>query len=410
MSSHISAIISEFNPFHNGHRYLCEEAYRRTGCDHLIVLMSGNFTQRALPAVTDKYTRAASAIAGCRSISAVFELPFIYATGSAMDFADGAVRLLNKCGCISSLVFGVESTDYKAFDTVSSILVDESGDYRFLLTKSLAHGRSYPAARQEVIKKLTGRDYSDIMASPNNILALEYISSLRRTNSDIEPILVQRIGAGYSDTSLDSSTPSASGIRSIMYDCDISELYKYMPHKAADIISDFLHPINSDYLAMSVISSLIRAKCRVSSEKQLIRELTQTADISEGIAGRLAGLSSPQSYEELTAAIKTRNVTMTRVQRCLLHLLTGVTDERRSISKTAAPGYLNLLALNKDKTGVISEIRSDDLHIIDKKSAYSDSDILWNMDIAATALYNEIYYLSTGIALRPELTSTVRLV
>ena len=102
----IAAIIAEYNPFHNGHRYQIQKARQITDADYIIVVMSGNFTQRGTPALIDKYSRAKMALMGGADL--VLELPVCYATGSAEYFASGAIALLNQLGCVDSICFGIE--------------------------------------------------------------------------------------------------------------------------------------------------------------------------------------------------------------------------------------------------------------------------------------------------------------
>lgn len=56
-----TAVICEFNPFHNGHKYLLESA-KNVLKEPVIAIMSGSFTQRGEVAVCDKFVRAKSAL------------------------------------------------------------------------------------------------------------------------------------------------------------------------------------------------------------------------------------------------------------------------------------------------------------------------------------------------------------
>ena len=83
----IVGLITEYNPFHNGHLYHIEEAKRVTGADTVVVVMSGDYVQRGTPAVMPKRLRTEMALK-CGA-GAVFELPVCYASGSAEFFAMG---------------------------------------------------------------------------------------------------------------------------------------------------------------------------------------------------------------------------------------------------------------------------------------------------------------------------------
>ena len=170
------AVIAEFHPYHNGHHYLFEEAMSLSHADHAVSLMSGNFLQRGSIALWDKYTRAEMAVADGFDLS--LELPFVYATGSARDFADGAVAILSKLHAIDYLAFGVEQAEPEMFDEIAEILVEEPENYQLALKQALKVGVSYPRARQTAIAAICGDSAAALLKAPNNTLALSYLLSL----------------------------------------------------------------------------------------------------------------------------------------------------------------------------------------------------------------------------------------
>ena len=188
-------VISEFNPFHNGHKYLLDEAKNRTGVDTVVSLMGGNFMQRGIPAIADKYTRAEISIIG--GVDVVFELPVIYATGSARDFACGAVSILDAMKVVDYLAFGVEDDEINLYSEIADILCKEPDQYKELLNHYLTKGVSYPASSEKAIVKMLGDKVGDIIAKPNNILAISYITALKMFNSHMMPILIKRTDNGY---------------------------------------------------------------------------------------------------------------------------------------------------------------------------------------------------------------------
>jgi len=199
-------LITEYNPFHNGHEHHLKEALRLSGCNTSIAVMSGSFTQRGEFAMADKYSRAAAAVS-C-GVDAVIELPTVFASGSALDFADGAVSMLCSTGVVSHIAFGVEDNEPVLFDELSSVLANEPEEYRLLLKDNLKSGLSYPAARSAAIKTLYGDRYQRLLSSPNNTLGLQYLIALKKSHSDIVPILIPRIKSGYHDADLpNADTP-----------------------------------------------------------------------------------------------------------------------------------------------------------------------------------------------------------
>ena len=228
-----AAIIAEYNPFHEGHRYQIEETRKITGADYILVIMSGDFVQRGAPAIFNKYRRTKEALLG--GADAVIELPSLYAVSSAEFFAGGGVTLLNQLGMVDYLSFGSESGDIDQIRYCANLLIDVPPSYQNALSLFLKQGLSYPAARNKAVLKtvcppVSDQSFTDISAfsveeinalfsSPNNILAVEYCKALHALKSSVKPVTVKRQGAGYHEDSL-SDDPmifnSASAIRKAM--------------------------------------------------------------------------------------------------------------------------------------------------------------------------------------------------
>ena len=107
----IVGLITEYNPFHNGHKYHLDKALNQTGADYAIVVMSGDFVQRGAPAIMPKHLRTQIALEAGADV--VIELPVLYATGSAELFAMGAVSLLHSLNCVNTICFGTEAGDVR---------------------------------------------------------------------------------------------------------------------------------------------------------------------------------------------------------------------------------------------------------------------------------------------------------
>lgn len=168
-----AGIIAEFNPFHNGHRYLSEQV-RTAGASHILAVMSGSFVQRGEPAQLSKWQRAEAALQN--GIDLVLELPAPYALGSAERFASGAVALLRAAGCLDVLAFGSESGDIEALKkTAEACQKAEKGG---LLQRFLKQGLSYPAAREKAVSELAGETAAGLLSSPNNTLGIEYLKAM----------------------------------------------------------------------------------------------------------------------------------------------------------------------------------------------------------------------------------------
>ena len=170
-----AAIIAEYNPFHNGHQYHIKETRRQTGADYIIVAMSGNFTQRGTPAVTDKYTRTRMALLGGADL--VLELPVLFAAGSAGDFAFGAVSLLDKLHVVDFLSFGSEAGTLKIIQQAAQLLADEPPVFGEILRREMQNGNSFAKARFTALNTVLK---DPLPEGPNNLLALEYCHALHR--------------------------------------------------------------------------------------------------------------------------------------------------------------------------------------------------------------------------------------
>ena len=211
----IVGLITEYNPFHNGHLYHLEQALDITGADAAIALMSGNYVQRGAPAIMPKHLRAQVALEA--GVPLVLELPVCYATGSAEYFASGAVSLFQRLGCVDAICFGSECGDYSLLERIAQVTAEEPEEYRFSLQEALREGMSFPLARQMALKQYFRDELpSEILEQPNNILGIEYIKALRRQNSPIKAYTIKRKVSGYHDEHLSESYSSASAIRRLL--------------------------------------------------------------------------------------------------------------------------------------------------------------------------------------------------
>ncbi len=229
----ICAVICEFNPFHNGHKYLLQKAKELSGCDEVLCVMSGNFVQRAEPSIIDKYSRAEAALESGASI--VAELPFIYATASAGTFASGAVQILSSFKDVTHIAFGCEDDDPALLKTLARIAAEENEGFKNELKKNLKQGFSYAKSYADSLAYEASNQGFDsamcgiILSKPNNLLAIEYLKCLIKKNSSILPVPVKRLGSGYNDANLTENFSSASALRQAVYENKIEGIRKNVP-------------------------------------------------------------------------------------------------------------------------------------------------------------------------------------
>ena len=406
----IVGLITEYNPFHNGHKYHIEQAKKITGADAAIVVMSGDYVQRGMPAIMPKRLRAEVAL-NCGA-AAVFELPVCYSTGSAELFALGAVSLLDKLGIVDYLCFGSECNDLQGLQAIADILCEEPTEYKQLLQEALRSGLSFPAARQEALGTIMKTaDSSFLLNDPNNILGVEYLKALRRLNSNITPCTIKRQDSHYHDRTLRTTYSSASAIRSLFAYSDSSgtaseglhrnghtrfsgisgELAKQVPSSCFKLLEEnhqVLYPISEQDFSL-----LLKYKLLNKTPEKLIRY----ADVSEELANRIyANLNNFFDYRQFCELLKTKEVTQTRINRALLHIMLGLKKKEQETYLTDGYHYYaHLLGFRKDSEKVISAISKTGtlpllikLYKQDKLSETGQH--MLNQDILASNLYNSV--------------------
>ena len=214
----VTGIIAEYNPFHKGHEYQIKKARELTDADYVIVVMSGDFTQRGAPALLDKYTRARMALACGADL--VLELPVRYACASAEFFAGGAVSVLDGLRVVDYLCFGSESGDTEKIAASAHALLsaEKDDEYRRRIRQNQKEGLSYPAARAKALN-LSDETDTQYWTLPNNILGIEYCKALTLSQSKIRPLTILRQGSAYHEENLSAahcsqeSFSSATAIR-----------------------------------------------------------------------------------------------------------------------------------------------------------------------------------------------------
>lgn len=378
-----------------------------TRADHAIALMSGNFLQRGSIALWDKYTRAEMAVAD--GFDLCLELPFVYATGSARDFADGAVAILSKLHAIDYLAFGVEQAKPEMFEQVAEILTEEPENYQLALKQALKNGVSYPKARQTAIAAICGDSAAALLKTPNNTLALSYLCAIRKLHADIKPIFIKRISNDYHDTDLQAQISSATAIRTALAaGSDVSALASQVP--ATTYLR--MDTPNHTYLSDAMFTPFVQA-CRLREP-----DLSDICDISPALADKLQRAPYPINYEALVEQLKTKDITRSRIARAFLHLLLGYTEsDRQKFIKSDYAYYANILALKKESSVLIRQLHEvSEIPVITKKADFDSmftaypaintelAHTMWQYDLRATELYNCIYYNHYGITLPNDYT------
>ena len=293
----VTGIIAEFNPFHNGHKYLLEQAEGLK-----IVAMSGNFVQRGEPAIVDKWTRAQMALENGADL--VVELPFLVAVQSADHFAKGAVEILSRLG-IDQLTFGTEEVlDYQSIATVYSEQAEEMEAFLRRLPEDL----SYPQKTQKMWETFAGVEFTG--DTPNHILGLAYAKACAGKAIALKPI--QRQGAGYHSEEKEVAYASATSLRLHKEDQDFVD--KFMPN--SQLYQSAPQVTWEDYYQLLNYQILTHP------------DLTQIFQVNEELANRIKdAIRSASSVEDLVNQVATKRYTKARVRRILTYILVGAREE-----------------------------------------------------------------------------------
>ena len=356
----VLGIIAEYNPFHNGHQYHIEAAKRQSGADAVVVVLSGNFTQRGEPALLEKHTRAQAALFGGADL--VLELPSLFSAASAEYFAWGGISALHATGVVSSISFGMEGNSITPLMEVAQILSSEPPLFQEALKNALATGCSYPKARALALAEVTGCA-EELLQQPNNILAIEYLKANIRLGNPFSILPIQRQGAGYHDADLVAEHyPSASALRNALHTADLSS---FMPASAHALLADAIlqGDISNPNALFLPIVTLLRAKP--------IEELQQLPYVSEGLEYRCKqAVLSSSSYAQLLDACSTVRYPRARIRRIFTSLLTGATAEDLAYGKETGIPYLRVLAFNEIGRTLLKEMKNAaTLPIITKPAA-----------------------------------------
>lgn len=388
--SKVLGIIAEYNPFHNGHLYHLEESKKITNCEYSISIISGNFTQRGSTSLIDKWEKTKIALSN--GIDLVLELPTLYSISSAENFADGSIKILNSLGIVDFLSFGSETSNINLLDDIANILYSEPDLYKKTLLKELKKGLSFPKARENALLNYldNNEDYTNILSSPNNILGIEYLKSLKKHNSNIQPICIPRYEAQYNSTDISNNIASATAIRELIKNKDFNKIKSLLPNSTYSIL---MENINNKHIISDL--NIFEKEIVYSLRKMSIKEITNLPDVSEGLEFTIKdAVNSCNNIYDLLNKIKSKRYTQSRIQRILLYSLLGITKEDMEVAKNIVP-YARVLGFNNNGKKLISEIykKNPNISLITSVKKFVDTnndkdlELLLNKDIFATNVY-----------------------
>lgn len=388
--SKVLGIISEYNPFHNGHLYHLEQSKKLSGCDYTVAVISGNFTQRGSTSLVDKWEKTRMALAN--GVDLVIELPVLYSISSAENFADGSIKILNSLGIVDTLSFGAETSDIAVLSKIADVLTVEPTEYKNILSHELKKGLSFPKARENALLMYLGdiRKYSGVLSSPNNILGIEYLKALKKYKSNINPICIKRIESDYNSINFSNNIASATAIRNLVKNKSFDIIKDLVPESTYSILID---NVQNGHIVEDL--SIFEKEIIYVLRKMSIEEIANLPDVSEGLEYSIKkAADSCNSIVELLNLVKSKRYTSTRIQRILLYALLGITKKDMQVSKTTKP-YVRILGFNNFGKTLLSEIARNNpkLNIITSVKKFTDSNsnknfnLLLNKDIFATNVY-----------------------
>lgn len=353
----VCGIVAEYNPFHNGHLHHLLESRQLTDADYIIVVMSGNFMQRGTPALIDKYERTRSALSCGADL--VIELPTYYSTGSAEYFATGAVSLLDKLGVVTHISFGSECGNVNLLKEIADVIASESPHFQHILRSHLKSGETYPSARNAALLEICPglADSMDVLTTPNNILGIEYLKALKRFNSTICPFTIKRQGSDYHDKRLGLRQSSATALRQALQDgMSLQKLQNQMPPTAYEVLENYSS--NNLPIYLNDFSEILYYKLLSEQEKGY----EEYIDVSSALSDRIRKhLYEFDGFDHFCDLLKTKEITYSRISRCLLHILLNMKKDQLDffINDLNITPYARILGFSRSSSDLLSAIHNN---------------------------------------------------
>jgi predicted nucleotidyltransferase len=387
-------IVSEYNPFHNGHQYHIQAARQEFGAENIVCIMSGSFMQRGEPAMFDKWSRAKMALQNGADL--VIELPFVYSCQPAEIFSFGAMNILNNLGIIDGICFGSELGSAAALTEIAALLINEPEEFSQLVKLHLKSGSTYPRSVSLALGDYyRGNEaiHPDIWENPNNILGIEYIKSIMQLKSPMVPYTIKRFGNQYNDMEITQSIASATAVRHELKSFGMSErLQTALPKASFDIIKANIE--NKGPVLMEDYSDMLLYKLRTMTAEQI----SEYISISEGLEYRIKKAADQAGcMNELIEGIKTKRYTRAFIQRMLCHILIDLKWEKTiAFKQLDTPSYCRVLGFNDKGKQLLRNIAdTSQFPVINKVASFQTEDSVlsdvFEYDIRSTDIYNLAY-------------------
>lgn len=394
----ILGLITEYNPFHNGHLRHLEMSKQLSNCKYSIAVMSGNFVQRGDTSIVNKWIKTEMALKN--GVDLVIELPTLYALSSAENFADGAIKILDELGLVDYVSFGSEIGDINPLNEIASLLYKEPKELSQMIAANVKTGLPYAKARELALEKYYGNSkrINNIIDSPNNILGIEYLKSLKKHKSNIVPITIKRDYSDYNSTKEKTGIVSATAIRTMVQ--NKKNIHYVVPYETYELF-DQEKEAGRLIKGLSVFEKEIIYIFR----KMSLAEIAALPDVSEGLENRIkAAVSKYSTLDKVIDEIKTKRYPQSRIQRIMLYALLDITEKDIAMSKKVTP-YVRVLGFNQNGKRIISTIAKGNpkVELVTSVRKYLDGPANVNLkkmlqkDILASNIYT-LGYESQGIS------------
>lgn len=340
----VLGIIAEYNPMHTGHIYHISKAKEITGCDTVIVIMSGSFTQQGNIAIINKFERAKQAIQN--GVDLVIEIPSAFASSDAGNFAYKSVSILNDLN-VDAICFGAETDNIERLKLISETLIYKDKEIWIEIKNELKKGISFAKARNNSLNKFLNEDDINIILSPNNILALEYLKTLKVLNSNIIPFAIHR-ESNFNSHILENCYTSSTSIRKALEKkCNLNDIQKYISENVSKYLKNNKIIFNNDFFEI--------LKYKIISMNE--NDLKKINGVSEGIENKLKKeICNSYSYDEFLFKIKSKRYELSRIKRILVNILLNIYKDDFNLLKENNSNYAHILAFNHDKKDLLSHI------------------------------------------------------
>ncbi|MDD7408327.1 MAG: nucleotidyltransferase family protein [Anaerovoracaceae bacterium] len=390
----ITGITAEYDPFHYGHLYQMKKAAELTGADGLIVVLGGDFLQRGTPCMIPKSLRARMAVDSGADL--VLSMPYIYSVNSSSEYTRGAVSVLESAGCVDNISFGCENDDLETLEKAASASSDDE-NLAPLIKENLSKGISYAEALTRSAERFYGREVSDVLRTPNNLLACGYLSALKELDSGIKPVPVKRReSSAYGDAS-GSPCVSASRVRGLLKEGKADQARSLVPPAAAAVLKE-LFPDGktaASWAAEADCSMLRLLRYRIMTSGR--RELAAVYSAAEGIEARAAAAALADGVrvmDDFIDIIKTKRYTRSRISRMLVHTLMNFRAE--DFSELRGVRYARVLGFSEKGREILSVMKKkSDMPVLSNLAGLSRYDEKVRrsveLDIRAAGLYNMLH-------------------